>query len=835
MTKNILLLITLFCCLSNVFSQEESIEYGTRPNARLKSSSKIHCNSELVSLPFFDDFAYPQNTPQKTLWKDSDVYVNKSFGKDSPTIGTATFDALNEKGLLYSNASSNQFIADFLTSQPINTQTYRTYFPSDELYILDGSDYVQLDDKYYLFDKISNSYKKVTTGLAYAAGDTIYTLSGSSYSPFTNSFYTKNGENYTYIKGSLDYNPEFLNYDLSDSLALSFYFQAGGYGDTPESTDSLVLEFYTPSNRTGIFINEISNDWIEIYNATDTIVSLENYILIPNFLDSLLLEETLNNYLLSNIKIYPYNHAIIKATDLGEIEEFTESLAFLFAPDTTVIDSIATRKEIIENISYARIPDGAESFSITAILSPEECNPNWEHIWSNSNNNSDFNSIYIPLINSKYLCKGFRFRFKNYASLSNDNSHARNEDFWNIDMVWLNSNRTKNRINPPDVAFTQQLAPLYRGFSSVPIKHFSEIKEYDFRMSIESAFSNFDEVARSIAFNFAVDKVHANENIEFPIYNTNLDPYESALENDALTDFNVDFYDFIAADALVQDYGEYEFQYYFSDNNNSLLSQYRHNDTNRVSLTLDNYYSYDDGTPEAGYGLREAPMSKVAYKYKTLKPDTLKAIDIYFNPTLNDSDPIFNLCVWDADESGYPGELLYYQAGEKVDFGNNIYDFVTYKIKEEGILTNDESGIYIDGTFFVGWQQPYDVLINVGIDLQSSAQRKLFFNLGYEWTESVTKGALLIHPVFGKLRGGQTDIESMNSDVKIYPTIAKSTIYIESKIDISSYKITSSVGATLEKGNSNSVNINNLTNGIYFISITLSNGKTITKKFLKQN
>lgn len=40
-----------------------------------------------------------------------------------------------------------------------------------------------------------------------------------------------------------------FTYNISDSLYLSFYYQAEGKGDAPESTDSLVLDFYKPNQN----------------------------------------------------------------------------------------------------------------------------------------------------------------------------------------------------------------------------------------------------------------------------------------------------------------------------------------------------------------------------------------------------------------------------------------------------------------------------------------------------------------------------------------------------------------------------------------------------------
>ena len=37
------------------------------------------------------------------------------------------------------------------------------------------------------------------------------------------------------------------SYSIGDSVYISFFYQAGGLGNAPESDDSLVLEFYLPS------------------------------------------------------------------------------------------------------------------------------------------------------------------------------------------------------------------------------------------------------------------------------------------------------------------------------------------------------------------------------------------------------------------------------------------------------------------------------------------------------------------------------------------------------------------------------------------------------------
>ncbi len=77
-----------------------------------------------VNLPFFDDFSYEGFRPDADLWQDEDVLINRNFGVDPPSIGVATFDAVNFDGLPYEQGTggNSSQIRDYLTSAPINLQ-----------------------------------------------------------------------------------------------------------------------------------------------------------------------------------------------------------------------------------------------------------------------------------------------------------------------------------------------------------------------------------------------------------------------------------------------------------------------------------------------------------------------------------------------------------------------------------------------------------------------------------------------------------------------------------------------------------------------------------------
>jgi len=71
------------------------------------------------------------------------------------------------------------------------------------------------------------------------------------------------------------------------------------------------------------------------------------------------------------------------------------------------------------------------------------------------------------------------------------------------------------------------------------------------------------------------------------------------------------------------------------------------------------------------------------------------------------------------------------------------------------------------------------------------------------------------------------------ASLKIYTNTTNKSLFIKG-IEVKNIKVINSNGKTiLEQKNSNNILIDSFTNGIYFIKITTSNNKTVTKKFIK--
>ena len=124
----ILYLIFLNACLISASAQEVitglQSNYSIRHNTEKRQETKGLTSADTLALPFFDDFSGHSIFPDSKKWMDNYVFINNTYSDRQITAGIATFDALDNTGRLYADATSSGFEADHLTSQPINLKLY---------------------------------------------------------------------------------------------------------------------------------------------------------------------------------------------------------------------------------------------------------------------------------------------------------------------------------------------------------------------------------------------------------------------------------------------------------------------------------------------------------------------------------------------------------------------------------------------------------------------------------------------------------------------------------------------------------------------------------------
>ena len=252
----------------------------------------------------------------------------------------------------------------------------------------------------------------------------------------------------------------------------------------------------------------------------------------------------------------------------------------------------------------------------------------WYPIWStNGFESDDWFYQHILLDSNLYFQDGFKFRFSSFGSLNGSLDH------WNLDYVYLNENRSQNDTLMQDWAFTSVPSSVIDNYSSVPWKHY--------KLTTSDVFLN----------NLIIPTYNSSDNPKLLqpcamdlFYNDFLlsnHPYSATVLNIpplSYFDMNFNYGNNLNLNiALLDTFADFDFRYYLSTN--TTPERLSENDTIYHRQSFHNYYSYDDGSAEAAYGL-VGNGAELAYRYKLLsgvQVDTLKSIKIHFSPSVYDA------------------------------------------------------------------------------------------------------------------------------------------------------------------------------------------------------
>jgi hypothetical protein len=436
----------------------------------------------------------------------------------------------------------------------------------------------------------------------------------------------------------------------------------------------------------------------------------------------------------------------------------------------------------------------------------------WHSVWSvEGNSDQKFKPVIIPIESNRYLKDGFQFRFINYASLSQnltDPSMVGNCDIWNIDYVLLDKNRNAGDTVFTDVAFRLPIRSLLKSHEAIPWRQFKEIQLQEMSSTIPVHYRNNDTIIRNVTRNFEIRDIYDNMQVDyFSAGATNIDPLTNV-------DYNA---------SLI-----YSFQ---SENNDSALFQIicslktdefdpKGNDTIIYYQVFNNYFAFDDGSSEAGYGINGlgSRNAMVACRFESYIPDTLRAIRICFNDSyLEANKRAFDLMVWD-DNKGIPGNVIYFREEVMVEQENNINGFYIY-----------------NGKFYIGWKQRSETFLNAGFDINTPHSNRQLYWLNGEWLQSQMSGSLMIRPVVGdrlKITGIEDTYKNKKkSQINIWPNPASDLLNISSgelQMERTAYVTFFDINGRelLKVPFHNQIDISGLREGSYII-ITSINGKPV--------
>jgi len=450
----------------------------------------------------------------------------------------------------------------------------------------------------------------------------------------------------------------------------------------------------------------------------------------------------------------------------------------------------------------------------------------WRQVWSTKGRPAEpFRQVFIPVSDTIYQQKGFRFRFMNYASLPKSQSfpsYNSNVDHWNIDYVCLDTARSPSNITIPDVSMITNLHSLLKSYEAMPWRHFSRIVfNIEIQDNLKITYRNNDTLTRNVTRFLKITDLVTDNTYLLNGGAVNVGKGMSG-EYEFPFSYPFDFYDM---DSIV-----FEVKSYLKTD----PDDYKQNDTVVRYQVFHDYYAYDDGSAEFGYGIsgEGTQNAALAYQFRSYKKDTLRAVRMYFNRSLDDiSQDYFLLSVWDHDDDlDRPGELIYSMEGYRPEYHDDLNKFYTYTF---------DTLLLVSDIFYVGWIQTTTDLLNIGFDKNNNNRSKIFYNLGQEWKNSSFNGSLMIRPVLGKEPEWPASVSQLpETDIRIYPNPASDfvrvTIPAEYKTQPFNISIYTLQGKLVYQNQSSDqmINVNRLMPGLYLLRINMNGMKPVTTKLL---
>ncbi|MDX2001672.1 MAG: T9SS type A sorting domain-containing protein [Chitinophagales bacterium] len=454
----------------------------------------------------------------------------------------------------------------------------------------------------------------------------------------------------------------------------------------------------------------------------------------------------------------------------------------------------------------------------------------WNIVWSQDGYTSDvtnpiFQDVFILIDNPFFFRNDFQFRFRNRATITGNNDH------WHLDYVNLNNNRTVTDSSKSDLTFTIEPSNFLRTYTSMPWGHFYDYQLQEVRDTIAFCLKNNQSAAFSPDITADVFEKRSGDVL-------NATPFTGGFtlqsEEERCFFRTTDFFTPITYTPADTDSVVIALRTFVDAPGSDV---YRDNDTALGCVNFFNYFAYDDGIAEKGYGLAGATgLKKFAYQFHLNHPDTLRAVQIHFTHIDQDaSNELFSLFVWNninkANNPQGQDDTLYYIDFQQPRYVDSLNGFATYII---------DPPLLVQDTMYIGWQQTGQINIQVGLDMNNSAREHMYINTNDTWFESqISAGAPMIRALVGKYVD-LVGIDENNGDkptLLVYPNPVKDRLFFNkpsnnAQAQVQIFDLAGRLVFT-ETTTDNFVEVTTLENGLYLLRLIDNEGQSQISRFIK--
>lgn len=382
----------------------------------------------------------------------------------------------------------------------------------------------------------------------------------------------------------------------------------------------------------------------------------------------------------------------------------------------------------------------------------------WSEVWRASGdemaNSEDFTQAIIR-VEEAFFLKNFQFRFRQNGRLNGP------FDTWHIDYIYLDTARSLQDQYYEDRAFIQEPTSPLGSFSAVPLQHF--LNSPKALTGIAATLYNLSNTATDVTITGAMRYVDST---------TTIAPQTLSIPSQTATDYTVPSID---ADFIQTDSSEIALtiELFITDSPDKIMDggiNYLSNDTIRATYHLSDFYAFDDGTAEYGYGIHQT-RGRIGTRYILEEQDRLTHIDICF-PTVGASSAGQQIEIFVLKHLGEPDEQELYTGLYTIQSTDSINRFQSIKLNRP---------VSVSDTIYIGFRQSVDEFIPIGLDRNTESAGNVFYNTTGIWqNDSTLQGNLMIRPRFSEV-SLPTGIQAQHKKplVRMYPNPGNGQIWIE--------------------------------------------------------
>ena len=432
---------------------------------------------------------------------------------------------------------------------------------------------------------------------------------------------------------------------------------------------------------------------------------------------------------------------------------------------------------------------------------------------------STFQQVILKVEGTDFFHEGFQFKFQSFNRLSGP------FDTWNIDYVFLNQYRDAGDLDHDDLAASTFESTIFDTYRAMPYNQFLADQE-SILQPAEVLASNLSGRQKTNTFKYVVKNIGTGVPVE--TFDISVPTFNEFAVN---TSGEPDPTNYVTgADSL------YLSLEYYQETNEGFLKDIiipnvdsvvyenidlKINDTIRTSLTLHDYYAYDDGSAESGVGISQN-TGRIAYQFGLEESDTITHIDMFFPAIANGANgQAISVEIWDFLSENETG--LLHTSDEII-------------IENEWLRFNVVPALVVTDTFYIGYQQRTGDFLPVGLDKNTNSGSRIFFNVTGMWERNdEIEGSMLMRPVFENaavITG--TEPEITKEIIQIFPNPSNGIIHTSGQFD--EIMVFDLVGKSIDKRlivrDNRSVDLSVLQKGIYIVNFVKDNLVVHTEKVI---